>query len=75
VYPSATKPNAVLAPLELFRATREKITLPIVAIGGLTAENGAAVLKAGADALAVIDGVFGQPDIFSAADRLAALFG
>lgn len=73
-FPSPTKPHAVRAGRELVRAARAALRLPIVAIGGITPENGAALIAAGADALAAIDGVFGQPDIRAAAARYAQLF-
>ncbi len=73
-FASRTKPDAPRADLELLRAARKRLRLPIVAIGGITPENGAALLAAGADALAVIDGVFRQPDIRAAARRYARLF-
>lgn len=73
-YASPTKPDAVKAnPMLLVRARRE-LDLPIVAIGGITPENGALLVDAGADALAVISGVFSQPDIAAAAARYSRLF-
>jgi thiamine-phosphate pyrophosphorylase len=73
-FASRTKPQAVRASPELLREARTRVTVPIVAIGGITPENGAALIAAGADALAVIDGVFGQPDVRAAAARYAKLF-
>ncbi len=73
-FPSRTKPQAVRATLELLRTARAQLKIPVVAIGGITPENGAALIDAGADMLAVIDGVFGQPDIRAAAQRYANLF-
>ena len=73
-FPSRTKPQAVPATLELLRAARAELKLPIVAIGGITPENGRSLIQAGADALAVIEGVFGQPDMRAAAERYARLF-
>jgi thiamine-phosphate pyrophosphorylase len=73
-FPSRTKPHAVAATTELLHAARAALDIPIVAIGGITPENGGALLAAGADALAVIEGVFGQPDIRAAAERYARLF-
>jgi thiamine-phosphate pyrophosphorylase len=73
-FPSPTKPQAVRAGVELLRTARAQLHIPIVAIGGITPENGADLLAAGADALAVIDGVFNQPDIRAAAQRYARLF-
>jgi thiamine-phosphate pyrophosphorylase len=73
-FPSRTKPDAVAASPELLAAARRTLDLPLVAIGGITPDNGAQLLAAGADLLAVIHGVFGQPDIEAAARRFAALF-
>ena len=73
-FPSNTKPGAVRALPALLTQARREIKLPIVAIGGITPENGAELVHAGADLLAVIHGVFGQPDISAAAQAYAALF-
>ncbi len=73
-FPSNTKPGAVQALPALLRQARREIKLPIVAIGGITPQNGAELLEAGADLLAVIHGVFGQYDIRAAAQSYAALF-
>jgi len=73
-FPSKTKPGAARADVELLRHAREALAVPIVAIGGITPENGAALVRAGADALAVIEGLFGQRDIRTTAERYAALF-
>ncbi len=73
-FPSSTKPAAVRADPDLLRAARSRVDLPIVAIGGITPENGAQLIAAGADLLAVIHGVFGVPDPEHAAHRYAALF-
>lgn len=73
-FPSHTKPQALPATPELLRTARTELKIPIVAIGGITPENGALLIKAGADALAVIEGVFNQPDIRAAAERYARLF-
>jgi len=73
VYPSHTKPHAVAAPLSLF-AQAKQLGLPSVAIGGITPENAADVVAAGADAIAVISGLFGAADPAAAARQMAALF-
>ncbi len=73
-FPSSTKPDAARASPELLRCAREVLHVPIVAIGGILPENGRKLIDAGADALAVIDGVFGQSDILSAAQRYARIF-
>ena len=71
---SSTKPDAIQADMPLLQRAKQELSVPIVAIGGITPENGASLIEAGADALAVIHGVFGQTDITAAAARYAALF-
>jgi thiamine-phosphate pyrophosphorylase len=46
----------------------------VVAIGGITPENGRALIDAGADMLAVISGVFAAADVTAAARAYARLF-
>lgn len=58
VYGSATKPPKFSAPLELFSWWRDLFELPSVAIGGLTPDNAAPVIEAGADYLAVCAGIW-----------------
>lgn len=73
-FPSRTKPQAVRATPDLLRAAKQRLHIPVVAIGGITPENGAALIEAGADMLAVIEGVFAQPDVSAAITRYARLF-
>jgi len=73
VFASGTKPAATRAPLELFARARA-LGVPLVAIGGITLENGPLVVSAGADCLAVIADLFGAPDIAGRAARYQSLF-
>lgn len=73
-FPSPTKPGAVHVDVALLRSVRRMLHVPVVAIGGITPENGAGLIEAGADALAVIGGLFNAPDVTAAARRYAALF-
>lgn len=73
-FPSQTKPESSAAALETLHSARRELALPLVAIGGITPDNGGLLIDAGADMLAVIHGVFGQPDVEAAARRFAALF-
>ena len=74
LFPSPTKPTEIRAPIALLRKARAALHIPIVAIGGITPDNAPLLLDVGADALAVVSGVFGQPDIQAAARRYANLF-
>jgi thiamine-phosphate pyrophosphorylase len=71
-YSSSVKPDAAVATLDLLRDA--ELGVPIVAIGGISADNGALLVRAGADALAVISAVFDAADIQLAAQNLAKLF-
>jgi thiamine-phosphate pyrophosphorylase len=73
-FSSSVKPDAVRATPELLRQARARLRVPVVAIGGITADNGALLVEAGADLLAVISDVFGHSDIRAAAQRISALF-
>ena len=66
-HPSPTKPHAVHADPDLLRRAQRELALPTVAIGGISPENGAALVRAGADMLAVISAVFAASDISAAA--------
>jgi len=73
-FESITKPEASLAPIDILARAKSELNIPVVAIGGITAENGRDLVDAGADMLAVINGVFGQEDVTLAARNIAALF-
>jgi thiamine-phosphate pyrophosphorylase len=71
VFPSATKPQAVRAPLALFAL---QLGVPKVAIGGITLENAREVVAAGADCVAVITDLFEAPDVAQRAREFAKIF-
>jgi len=73
-FPSHSKPDAPPAETAVLNRARQQLDLPIVAIGGITPGNGQSLLAAGANLLAAIHGVFGQPDIRAAAAEYAELF-
>lgn len=73
-FPSTSKPDAVQADPQLLVQARTELQVPVVAIGGITPENGRSLIEHGADALAVIQGIFAQTDIEGAARQLASLF-
>ncbi len=73
-FPSSTKPQAVQAEIGLLQEAKKALQIPIVAIGGITPENGASLIAAGADMLAVVHGLFGQQDIRAAAEQFQKLF-
>jgi thiamine-phosphate pyrophosphorylase len=72
-FPSPTKPNARQATAQLLRDAGP-LRLPRVAIGGITPDNAAPLVEAGADLIAVISGVFDAPDPVAAARACRALY-
>jgi thiamine-phosphate pyrophosphorylase len=74
-FPSPTKPGAVHAPLDLYRRAVRELTVPVVAIGGITPDNAGRLVAAGCHAVAVISAVLGAADPAEPAARLARLFG
>lgn len=72
-YASTVKPGATRAPLSLLTSARA-LGLPVVAIGGITPGNAQALIRAGADAVAVITALYAAPDIGTAAQQFCKLF-
>jgi thiamine-phosphate pyrophosphorylase len=81
MHPSSIKPSAPRATLAHIAQARALVESQpvrprpaVVAIGGLTPENSAAVVHAGADSIALISGLFERPDIRATAAQCASLF-
>ena len=72
-FPTRTKANTRHAEPSLLRKAKA-FGLPVVAIGGITPENGSELIAAGADALAVASGLAGPEGVEARARRYAALF-
>jgi thiamine-phosphate pyrophosphorylase len=73
-YPSRVKPGAVRAPRALLREARRRLSIPVVAIGGITHENAPQLIAAGAHCVAVLSALFDADDVELAARRFNALF-
>jgi thiamine-phosphate pyrophosphorylase len=74
MFPSSTKPGAVRAPLTAIEQAHRASGLPVAAIGGITLDNAASVVAAGAEMIAVIAALFDAEDVRLAARRLASLY-
>lgn len=74
IFSSRTKPDATLAPMDLLAEARRRFDLPVAAIGGITIQNAASVVAAGADMLAVVSDLFNAMDIRSRAADFQRLF-
>ncbi|RTZ61022.1 MAG: thiamine phosphate synthase [Gammaproteobacteria bacterium] len=71
-FPSDIKPHAVRADIALLRDP--SLNVPVVAIGGINAENAAPLIANGASAIAVISAVLKADDPGRAARELVQLF-
>jgi thiamine-phosphate pyrophosphorylase len=71
IFATPTKPDA--APpigLDGLAEICRRVSIPVVAIGGITAENAGAVIAAGADGVAVVSAVVAAENVEEAARRL-----
>lgn len=73
-FPSPTKPEAKRAGTELIAPAKTQTGLPVCAIGGITLDNAAPLVAAGADLLAVITAVYNSPDPERASRDFMQLF-
>ena len=73
-YPTISKSSVARATPDLLAKAKKEIRLPIVAIGGITPENGKVLIEKGADLLAVISALYGVEDTISAMDKFKPLF-
>jgi thiamine-phosphate pyrophosphorylase len=70
MFPTGTKPDFELVGPGLVRELRGEIRVPLIGIGGITADNAGEVIRAGADGVAVISAVAAAPDPATATRRL-----
>ena len=74
IFASPTKPQAPIAGLDILRQAKQSVRVPIVAIGGITLDNLDDVVSSGADAVAIISGVFANEDISQQALQFSQAF-
>ncbi len=67
---SPTKPKEALVPLSVFRRAKARISIPLVAIGGIDAGNAGRVMAAGADMVSVVSSVFSKRRVAKAVAEL-----
>jgi thiamine-phosphate pyrophosphorylase len=73
MFPTTTKPEFELVGPSLLRKLRGEINVPLIAIGGITHDNVAEVVRAGANGVAVISAVCAAPDPAVATRRFLEL--
>jgi len=73
-YPSSTKPEATPADIETLQQAKQRFVHPIVAIGGIVAENAGILISSGASTVAVNSGIFSVADPYLSSKEICALF-
>ena len=73
VFPTGSKADAVEVPHETLKAICEAVSIPVIAIGGISKQNVMQLAGNGICGIAVISALFAQPDIEAAAKELKAL--
>ena len=73
-YPSPVKKYDFVTAPAILEQARAELALPLVVIGGMTPENAVPLVARGADMVAAITAVYGEPAPEAAARRFQALF-
>ena len=69
VFPSPTKKNAIRITPEKLREICASVSIPAVAIGGITSENVSGIKNCGQSGIAVVSAIFAAEDVKSAAEK------
>lgn len=70
VFPTSSKDDAVEVPFETLKAICEAVSIPVIAIGGITKDNVKELSSSGICGIAVISAIYGQKDIKKASEEL-----
>ena len=70
VFPTGSKDDAVDVPFDTLKAIYEAVSIPVVAIGGISCENVKELAGSGICGVAVISAIFARKDIKKAAQEL-----
>jgi thiamine-phosphate pyrophosphorylase len=71
IFPTRSHPGQAPAGLPLLRGVAGRVSIPILAVGGITARNVEQAMQAGASGVAVISAILGSSSPGAAARRLA----
>lgn len=70
VFPTGTKKDATDVSIETLKEIVEKVNIPVVAIGGVSADNVDKLADTGIDGISVISAILGKKDVRKAAKEL-----
>ncbi|WP_088070710.1 thiamine phosphate synthase [Gottfriedia luciferensis] len=69
MYPTSTKLDAKPVTFDDLRAIRKAVKIPIVGIGGITADNVSELMETNIDGVAIVSAILGKEDIKEAAEK------
>ncbi len=72
VFPTGSKDDAIDVPHETLKAICEAVSIPVIAIGGISQKNVGELAGSGICGIAVISAIYAQNDIRKAAEDLKA---
>ena len=75
VFSTSTKPDADAVTFETLKTICESVSIPVVAIGGISEKNILELKGTGISGVAVISAIFSKPDIVKATRRMHELSG
>lgn len=70
VFPTGSKDDAVEVSHETLKAICEAVSIPVIAIGGITVDNTSILAGTGICGIAVISAIYGQKNILEATKKL-----
>ena len=70
VFPTGSKDDAVEVSHETLKAICEAVSIPVIAIGGITVDNTSSLAGTGICGIAVISAIYGQENILEATKKL-----
>ncbi len=70
IFPTPTRRDYEVVGIERLQQVKQRISIPVVAIGGISRDNITEVMTAGADAAAIISAILNQEDIEKAAREM-----
>lgn len=70
VFPTTTKTDACKVSIHELKEIKEKVGLPVVAIGGINADNLSQVKEVKVDGIAIVSAILGESNIRQATQRL-----
>lgn len=71
VFPTSTKQDTWTIDHEVLRQICAAVSIPVVAIGGITADNACELAGTGIAGIAVVSAIFAQADLAGAVERLS----